>query len=310
MQLISAIDLSAIYAKVGEQYLYDNAGTLTGEPISALRANKVDKENGKGLSTNDYVTSAKDVVDLADAVIPSDATSNNQLVSVSTMNAAIANVGHFEIASLNNNDEPDVQNPDTKIFYLTRPSTAAATDPYTEWIYTSSSPSNTAWNIIGSTEIDLSGYVQFPATYTANHLITFGSNDTIQDAGVTINDLAGSITGITLNGGSELPVNQKIVNIPLATTATDGLIGSADMGKLDSIAASAQVNVQSDWSETATSSDAFIANKPNVLIPLDSPAAQGGISAPINIMVVTAMPAAGSIDPNTIYLVQGTMIGN
>lgn len=41
MQVISAIDSSAIYAKVGEQYLYDNNGTLTGEPISALR-NKQD----------------------------------------------------------------------------------------------------------------------------------------------------------------------------------------------------------------------------------------------------------------------------
>lgn len=41
MQVISAIDSSAIYAKVGEQYLYNNNGTLTGEPISALR-NKQD----------------------------------------------------------------------------------------------------------------------------------------------------------------------------------------------------------------------------------------------------------------------------
>ena len=41
MQVISAIDSSAIYAKVGEQYLYSNNGTLTGEPISALR-NKQD----------------------------------------------------------------------------------------------------------------------------------------------------------------------------------------------------------------------------------------------------------------------------
>ena len=75
-----------------------------------------------------------------------------------------------------------------------------------------------------------------------------------------------------------------------------------------SAALSDYANIQSDWSATNTASPAYIQNKPDVLVPVDSPAALGGISKPINIMVVSAMPA--SPDPTTIYLVQGTMIGN
>ena len=343
MNVISAINSSAIYAKVGEQYLFITAGTLTGEPISALRAKqdaltfgydgndsitsintsalagggdmytsnieydgsnnitayngktfkdttiatdlsnlqsvsstvnsnssiwdaalsgvsvdgtpltvtnnivnvvltgKVDVETGKGLSTNDYVTTAKNVVDNAALVIPAGANANNQLVSNSAMQAAIANVGHFEITGLNNQNEPDVQNPSTKIFYLTRPSTAAATDPYTEWIYTESDDPTpvTAWNVIGSTQIDLHGYAKLPSTYTEDHIIAFGSSDTVKDTGVTTAQIGGSISGITLNGGVELPINAKVINIPVATNTnnvgTDGIMAGADKVKLDNI---------------------------------------------------------------------------
>ena len=260
---------------------------------------KVDKETGKGLSTNDYVNSAKEVVDLADAVIPTDAAANNQLVSNSTLLSAIANVGSFEIAPLGNNDEPAPTGTiSTKTFYLTKPSTAAATDPYTEWIYTSSSPSNTSWNVIGLTEIDLDGYVQFPSTYTADHLVAFGSNDTIYDTGVTINDLAGSITGITLAGGSELGITNKVVNIPGATTASAGIMTSSDKAKLDGIESGANVNVQADWSESDSTDDSYIANKPDIVIPISSNA----FAKATQIVVVSAMPS--SPDPTTIYLVK------
>ena len=48
----------------------------------------------------------------------------------------------------------------------------------------------------------------------------------------------------------------------VATTTTDGYMSSADKSKLDGIASGAEVNVQSDWS--ATTGDAFIANKPTL----------------------------------------------
>ena len=52
--------------------------------------------------------------------------------------------------------------------------------------------------------------------------------------------------------------------------------------KLEGIAAGAEVNVQADWNETNSSSDAFIANKPDltVLAPLASPAFTGTPTVP------------------------------
>ena len=81
---------------------------------------------------------------------------------------------------------------------------------------------------------------------------------------------------------------------------------SAYQSKLDSIAPSAEVNVQSDWNVTNSALDSYIANKPDIIIPQ---VGAGVTDVPKYIMVVTAMPPAAQIDPNTIYLVQGTYIG-
>jgi hypothetical protein len=64
-------------------------------------------------------------------------------------------------------------------------------------------------------------------------------------------------------------------------------------------------NVQSDWNESDSTSASYIQNKPAII----TPSAAAGIPVPSAIMIVSAMPAAASIDPNTIYLVQGTYIG-
>lgn len=53
-----------------------------------------------------------------------------------------------------------------------------------------------------------------------------------------------------------------------ATTTTAGLMSAADKAKLDGIASGAEVNVQSNWNETDTTSDAYIQNKPT--IPTDT----------------------------------------
>ena len=50
----------------------------------------------------------------------------------------------------------------------------------------------------------------------------------------------------------------------VATTTTNGLMSSSDKIKLNGIAAGAEVNVQSDWAVTTTTSDAFIKNKPTI----------------------------------------------
>jgi microcystin-dependent protein len=52
--------------------------------------------------------------------------------------------------------------------------------------------------------------------------------------------------------------------IPVVTSEVNGLMTSAMLSKLNGIAEGAEVNVQSDWNETDTTSDAYIANKPTI----------------------------------------------
>ena len=52
------------------------------------------------------------------------------------------------------------------------------------------------------------------------------------------------------------------LSISAATTSAAGSMSSADKTKLDGIAAGAEVNVQSNWTESNSGSDAFILNKP------------------------------------------------
>ena len=60
-------------------------------------------------------------------------------------------------------------------------------------------------------------------------------------------------------------------------------------------------NVQSDWAEADTTSDAYIANKPDIIIPL----ASANYAAPEFLTVVSTLPATR--DPTTIYLVPETL---
>ena len=50
----------------------------------------------------------------------------------------------------------------------------------------------------------------------------------------------------------------------VATKTANGLMSSADKTKLDNLSEGAEANVQSDWSVTDTTSDAFIKNKPTI----------------------------------------------
>lgn len=275
MDLVSAINSSALYASRAEK---DSLGrTITATYLSAiptaLNVNTISARDGLSANNVDVLT------------------------AISTMSASIANFGSFQIVPLAN-DVPDVQSPDTKIFYLTKPSTATETDPYTEWIYTDNQ-GTTAWNVIGLTKIDLNGYAKMPSSFTANHIPLFSnSTDVLQDSTYTINDIPGSISGITLNGGSEISIVNKVVDLPNATTTSAGLMSSGDKTKLNGIESGANVNVQADWNESDSATDAYIANKPDIIIPLSSNA----FPKATNIMVVSAMPS--SPDPTTIYFVK------
>ena len=93
----------------------------------------------------------------------------------------------------------------------------------------------------------------------------------------------GGITGIT--GTAPITATgtgaTRAISISDATTAAAGAMSAADKTKLDGIATGAEVNVQVDWNETTTTSDAFIKNKPTIpaayTLPVASTTVLGGI---------------------------------
>lgn len=93
------------------------------------------------------------------------------------------------------------------------------------------------------------------------------------------NDPTGGIIGITFQNrlGTEIsgyaPLSQYLNGdyqpirakfLPDATQSDKGAMSAADKTKLDGIATGAEVNVQSNWTEADSSSDAFILNKPTL----------------------------------------------
>ena len=83
-----------------------------------------------------------------------------------------------------------------------------------------------------------------------------------------------------------IPMASFTANPGTSTTAyTEGLMSGEDKEKLSQIAPGAQVNVQSDWEESNTASDAYIKNKPE---ELDIAAGEGiGITEANNTLTIS-----------------------
>jgi hypothetical protein len=146
---------------------------------------------------------------------------------------ALAKYGGFKIVPRDpNTGEPVVAEPSNRFIYLTKIASSKK-DRYEEWIWVvdESDPSVGAWECIGETSIDLSGYVK----------------------------------NITLAGWSEpLAVSQNGVTIPLAVNdGASGLMSGADKKKLDGIEAGAQANVKPDWNAAESDPDGIL-NKPAI----------------------------------------------
>lgn len=95
-------------------------------------------------------------------------------------------------------------------------------------------------------------------------------------------------------------VSEQNVTIPntTATTTAAGLMSAADKTKVDSVEAGAAANVQPDWAEADTTSDAYIKNKPtippgSVVDSYLDPASEN----PVQNKVITA--ALGDLMPKT-----------
>ena len=74
--------------------------------------------------------------------------------TINYVDTEIGKIGSFEVVDLKEN-KPDVNEPSTKIIYLTKEKDSEKSDPYTEWIY---NDTTSAWECIGETTLDLVNY--------------------------------------------------------------------------------------------------------------------------------------------------------
>lgn len=122
-----------------------------------------------------------------------------------------------------------------------------------------------------------------PAYVTAHSGATYTGEKGVIVAGTTIkaalmNDSPSSLASASVTTTQNrqyavgLDSNSKLsVNVPWedttyspATTSANGLMSSTDKSKLNGIASGAEVNVQSDWSQTDSTKDDYIKNKPTI----------------------------------------------
>ena len=137
------------------------------------------------------------------------------------LEAAIANFGGFEVVSLTSgpNPVPDVQDPSTKIIYLTKEAGFTKVDPYTEWIYTSGG----VWNVIGETSVDLSGYIEKVTSGTSGNLAKIASGGSLEDSGVA----ASGVETAVQNAHSH--ANKAVLDgIPARSGTDSAMLYSAD----------------------------------------------------------------------------------
>lgn len=76
--------------------------------------------------------------------------------------------------------------------------------------------------------------------------------------------LEGARFTVNLRNLSTGAVQTSALDLPIASEQYPGLITAEDFTKLEGIEEGAQVNVQSDWNESAADSGAFIKNKPSL----------------------------------------------
>jgi hypothetical protein len=223
-----------------------SAGTIT-IPLASVDNTGATPVYTEGLMTGQD----KENLDNATAVIPSAATAQNQLVDNAAMQAAIANLGGYEVVA---NSDPTTHEPilpsgesaSTKIIYLVKNTGATGSDKYYEWICTNTT--GPVWELIGETSIDLTGYAKLPQGKTPGNIVEFGSTDELVDSGKTVAQLENVVTTVSIGGGTPINPTDNTTNIdiPVATnssgTGTAGAMAGADKVKLDGIETGAQVN--------------------------------------------------------------------
>lgn len=171
-------------------------------PVAALQgsmANKVDKEAGKGLSTEDFSTGNKQALEQtipleiqqlqASLLTKANQSTTYTKTEVDNLIAAIKN-GNFEVVQV----LPTTDISKTTI-YLVPKGTPGSQNIYGEWICIDDTTTPVTWELIGDTEIDLSNYIQ--KSSTSGLVKNDGSIDT--QIPLDVSQLQGSVLNIKLD---------------------------------------------------------------------------------------------------------------
>lgn len=203
--------------------------------------NFVAKVDGKGLSTNDYTTTEKtklsgiatgaQVNKIETVKVNGTAlTISSKAVNIDLSNYAtksdVSAIPKFAVTVV---ESLPTSNISTSTIYLMA-NEGEDNNSYDEYIYV-----NSAWEKIGTTEVDLSGY------YTSSQV------DTKLDAK---QDTLTAGTNVTISGST---ISAKDTTYSAATTSTAGLMSAADKTKLNGIATGAtKITVDSALSSSST----------------------------------------------------------
>lgn len=229
------------------------------EKVKVLLGNKVDVENGKGLSTNDYTTTEKNkLAGLSNVTVDSalSSTSTNP-VQNKLINAALS--GKVDTSRKVNGKA------------LTSDITLTASD-------VSAIGTSAKGSANGVAELDSSGKV--PSSQLPSYVddvvegYLYNSNFYLESAHTTvITGEGGKIyTDLATNkiyrwsGSAYVVISDTIALGETSSTAYRGDRGKTayDHSQTAHAPANAEANVQADWNETNTSSAAFILNKPAI----------------------------------------------
>ena len=232
-------------------YAYEQAIAQIPEPFDpTFLSGEIDKKLDKTFSSNFYpmtgnpsgfLTTHQDISNKLDETAFSTVSSNfltahqshDDYATINYVDTEIGKIGSFEVVGLNEENEPDVNEPSTKIIYLTKEIDSEKTDPYAEWIYNNTT---SAWECIGETTLDLSNYQEKVNAGTDLILseLTIGVNTdgTIADSAL-MSFVAGSATYVSGKGAIALGIGASAINngaiaLGLSTSAVNA--GSLAVG--------------------------------------------------------------------------------
>lgn len=116
----------------------------------------------------------------------------------------------------------------------------------------------------GAGDMLQSDYDPNQTVYNAGGIVAYVAGQAYSLPTAASNVLGGVKVGTNLSIDGSGVLSATDTTYSDATTSASGLMSASDKTKLNGIATGAEVNVQANWNETDTDSDAYIQNKPSI----------------------------------------------